>query len=533
MKHVQNAIIGLAAVAISVAVLTGCNTPRISDRIDQNTESIPAVNSGFDTFGRRWSDTTVTKVEPVVKNVAMVAAPVMAQSPNFSAFELKTGLIHLTKKAPAVASLGEEYAADITATALEDCASVVITDTIPDGATYIKSEPPATREGNTLTWRFPAMRKGETKNIKVFLKADKEGDLAACTTVSALPQGCLSTLVGKPVLTIAKTGPATAILGSDVTYNIVVANKGTTLAKNVVVTDAVPDGLSHASGQKELTFALGDLAPNQTTNIPVTFKTTKRGNICNPAVANSSNAGKVNSEACTLVQQPGLRIVKVGEKTLLINRIATYTLLITNTGDITLTGVVVTDNAAAQTAIVDAPGAATLSSNAATWNVGELKAGEQKTFTVKVVSKVPGSFCDNATVASAQGLKDASEACTEWVGVTGVLVEVVDDPDPIQVGDTTTFTVQVMNQGFTRAIEQIDIKAFFPEETDPVSASDGGAVSGKNVTWATIATLGPRKTIKYTITAKGVKAGDSRMRVEVTTQGRQTAITELESTTVY
>jgi uncharacterized repeat protein (TIGR01451 family) len=125
------------------------------------------------------------------------------------------------------------------------------------------------------------------------------------------------------------------------------------------------------------------------------------------------------------------------------------------------------------------------------------------------------------------------QTCTEWIGVTGVLVEVVDDPDPIQVGETTTFTIRVTNQGTTSAIQDLTIKAFFPEETTPSSASNGGTVSGKNVTWAPVSSVPAKQTITYTIQAKGVKAGDSRMRVEVTTRLRQNAIVELESTTVY
>ncbi len=60
------------------------------------------------------------------------------------------------------------------------------------------------------------------------------------------------TFVGKPVLAIAKSGPEMAQVGSDVTYNIVVSNTGTAVAREVVVTDTIPDGLSHSSGQSQL-----------------------------------------------------------------------------------------------------------------------------------------------------------------------------------------------------------------------------------------------------------------------------------------
>ena len=76
--------------------------------------------------------------------------------------------------------------------------------------------------------------------------------------------------------------------------------------------------------------------------------------------------------------------------------------MVSNTGDVDLTGVVVTDTAAPETVIATAEGA-TVSGTTATWNLGTLKAGEKKNLTVKVLSKVPGRFCDTASVTSDPG----------------------------------------------------------------------------------------------------------------------------------
>jgi uncharacterized repeat protein (TIGR01451 family) len=377
------------------------------------------------------------------------------------------------------------------------------------------------------------MDPGDTRNIKVWLKAEQEGRLSSCATVSADPRLCAGTMVGKPALAIKKSGPATALLGSEVPYTIVVSNTGTAVARDVVVTDPVPKGFSHSGGQSELSFPIGDLAPQQSKSIPVSFRADQRGEICNTAVASSSNAGKVSDEVCTTIVQPGLKIVKTTQHAeLLINRAATYDIVVSNTGDVPLTGVVVTDTAAAGTSIVAAEGGVA-SGNAAKWELGELKVGEQKKLSVKVLSTTPGRFCNTAVVASAQGLKDSSEACSTWIGVTGVLVEVVDDPDPIQVNESTTYTIRVTNQGSTRDIRNLRIVATFPEETSPVNASGSGVVEGNQVSFPAVATLTPRQSVTYTISARGVKSGDSRMKVDVTTEDRQNAIQEVESTTVY
>jgi uncharacterized repeat protein (TIGR01451 family) len=290
--------------------------------------------------------------------------------------------------------------------------------------------------------------------------------------------------------------------------------------------------LAHASGQKQLVVNVGNLAPSESRSIPVTVKAVQTGRFCNLASAVAVNAAKVNHEACTLVVKTGIKIVKTGDTERLINRTANYQIKVSNTGETDLTGVVVTDTAADPTTIAAAPGA-TVSGKTATWNVGNLKQGEEKNLAITLLSTQPGNFCNTAAVTTAQGLRDSAQACTEWIGVTGVLVEVVDDPDPIQVGEFTTFTIRVTNQGSTRNIEELAVKAFFPEETDPVSASSGGTVSGKNVVWPVVPTLAPKQSITYTLRAKGVKQGDSRLKVDVTTKHRSSPITELESTTVY
>jgi uncharacterized repeat protein (TIGR01451 family) len=171
----------------------------------------------------------------------------------------------------------------------------------------------------------------------------------------------------------------------------------------------------------------------------------------------------------------------------------------------------------------------------ATWNVGSLKPGEKQNFTVKILSKVPGTFTDTASVATAQGIKDSAQDSTEWRGVTGVLVETADDPDPIQVGETTKFTIRVTNQGTSSDISTLKIVGTLPPELEvvPNTVSDGGTVDGNVITWPIVPSVAPKAVITRSYIAKGVKAGDARTKVDVTTSARQNPITQFESTTVY
>ncbi len=460
---------------------------------------------------------------------APTPAPAPAPVLKTGCSESTGGLIRLAKTMPPEASLGGEFMAELTITANGCAANVVVRDTVPAGASYVRSEPAATVEEGVLVWKIGNLDAGQTIKGKVWFKAEKEGQIVNCATVSADPRVCAATYVGKPALAIDKTGPENAILGSDVTYNIVVKNTGTAIARGVVVTDAVPTGMSHSSGKSELSFEVGDLAPGQSKPLAVTFKANQRGKVCNTATATSSNAGKVSDDACTVVLVPGLKVEKTGTKEQILGRNADYEIAVSNTGDTTLNNVVVSDVAPAETAIVAAPGA-TISGNKATWTIAELKPGAKVSQTLKLTSKVAGNHCNTVT-ASAGSLNDSAKACTLWKGIAAVLLEVVDDPDPIQVGENTTYTIKVTNQGFAD-IHNVKIVYTSDEETAPVSSAQG-TVSGKTVNFAPVAVLGAKQVVTYTITVKGNKAGDSRNKVVLTAEELTSPVEETESTTVY
>ena len=167
--------------------------------------------------------------------------------------------------------------------------------------------------------------------------------------------------------------------------------------------------------------------------------------------------------------------------------------------------------------------------------MGELKAADKKSYNVKVLSKTPGRFTATATVTTAQGLRSAASDYTDWKGVTGVLLELADDPDPIQVGETTTFVIRVANQGSTIDIKDLNIVATLPDglELVPGKVSDEAVVNGKTITWPTVANVAPKTSVVRTYVAKGVKVGDARSKASITTSMRKDPIEEFESTTVY
>jgi len=442
--------------------------------------------------------------------------------------------VTLSKKAPTAVGVGEQFTYELTATAQSGPTDVTVTDVVPEGATYVGSQPEAAQEGNKLSWKFPSMSRGESRTIAVTVKAEKEGQLMHCATAYALPQVCITTIVGKPQLVLKKSGPATAQMGEAVNYEIVVQNTGNVAARDVVVTDTLPDGLSSSSNQKELSFQVGELAPGTSKSIPVALKATKRGKFTNKAAAVASNGGKANAEVVTAIAQPNIKLHLATKDTeLFINRPALYNIEVANTGDTSLTGVMLTDTASPETPIATAEGAS-VNGSTASWAVGTLAPGEKKQYALKIVSKVPGKFVDMASVTSAEGPKDSAQEATTWKGVTGVTLEYNDDTDPIQVNETSKFTIRVTNQGSAIDVSDLTITATLPAELElvPNTVSDGGTVADKNITWS-VSRITPKTSVVRTYIVKAVKAGDARSAVSINSGALMKPMDQHESTTVY
>jgi uncharacterized repeat protein (TIGR01451 family) len=278
-----------------------------------------------------------------------------------------------------------------------------------------------------------------------------------------------------------------------------------------------------------VTITVGDLAPGESKTNTATFTADKRGKACNDATATASNADKATAEACTVVQQSGLKIEKTGDKEQIIGRKANYEITVSNTGDTELDNVVVVDTAPDGTEIAAAPDA-TLAAPKATWTIAALAPGEKKVFSLKLLGTVAGEHANTAT-ATAGTLSDTTQASTLWRGVAGVLLELVDDPDPIQIGDTVTYTIKVTNQGFAD-LHNVGMTAQFSTQIDPTDAPSG-TINGKSVTFPVIPVLGPKKVATYVITAKGVSAGDHRTHAILTCDEISSPVTKEESTTVY
>lgn len=228
---------------------------------------------------------------------------------------------------------------------------------------------------------------------------------------------------------------------------------------------------------------------------------------------------------------PAVEITKSCPNLRYLGRDATFEITVTNRGGGAAQNVVVTDQIVGSE-LLSVDGGGVREGNNIVWRLGTLDAGATKKLTATVRCNKIGTVRNTATVTYCA---EASAACEfEVKGIPAILLECVDDPDPIEVNGSVTYTIVVTNQG-TAVGTNIVVECDLPPEQEFASAQGptDGASEGKRVRFKPLPSLPARAAATYKVTVKGVAVGDVRFGVRLTSDQVQTPVTETESTHIY
>ena len=260
------------------------------------------------------------------------------------------------------------------------------------------------------------------------------------------------------------------------TYDINVTNLTNTTLQNVVLTGSQFHNLnvtssnpSGTAGQGGMMWNIGEVGPKQTKKIAVTATA--------PATGASSNCFTVsyNNYMCcqTNVVSPALALSKHGPADVLLCDPFDYTFEVKNTGTGVADNVVIRENLPQGMTTLDGKSAVELP-------VGPLAAGQSATRSIKVKVAKTGKYDNTAEAAADGGLKASSEKVTTAVHQPQFTITEA-CPQRVYVGRDIAFDYTVTNSG--DAACNAVVTAPVPAGTTLVSASDGGALAGANVTW--------------------------------------------------
>ena len=445
-----------------------------------------------------------------------------------------TSLVGIQYAGTTEVSLNEQFTSQMIVTPNQDVAEVTVKSSVPEGLTYVSSTPAAQVSGTSLTWNLGDLDAFQCQTIEINWQANQEGTFKQCAYVIAYPRTCFVVKATNPRIEVEKTAPETALVGVPFPYTVTVKNVGSGTAKNVVITDTLPEGVQLVADPSLRTFTMeaGDMIPGCVKTATFEAVAADRGTYCNKVTAKGDNTNQAESQACTKVLKPEFEIYKTGTAEQIVNKKANYTITVVNNGDTTFENFTVVDNPGANLNVIEYTGATGNS-----WTVQKLEPGQKVEFSVVATSPVVGetSNCASTTIGGV-----TKEACapTKWYGQAALLIEMIDDPDPIQLdaqpAEEVTYTITVTNQG-SADDSNITMKVVFPGEVTPISCggATNGTVAGKEVTFETVPVLTPKQAVTWQIKAKGEAVGDARIKAYLNSDLLKSPVVEEESTHVY
>ncbi len=450
--------------------------------------------------------------------------------------------VGISKTGPATASLNQEvpYSIVVTNTGKVEVQAMTVRDPVPEGLQFVRSEPPATIDGNILTWTLGSLAPGQAHTLQVVFRALRTGQVTNTATVATVEglraENSTITMITAPKLDVAKSGPVDGVVGVPITYQISLTNSGTGPATNVVLSDGFDLGLEHESRANPVELRIGTLAPGETKTVPLTLTPRQAGRLLNRVKATADGGLVAQAEHAVTVRQPQLKIEKTGPSARYIDRPATWDIRVSNPGDVPLTNVVIRDQLPPELQFMSATEGGQFTDGQVVWNIGTLPPREQKLvqLTTKCLRMTPRAL--NVAVATADpGIRVQAEADIEIRGLPAFRLEVIDVDDPVEVGAKTTYKVEVHNQGSLPG-NQVQVIAIVPNQMKILKA-DGPTVpviDKQRVTFPPVDALKPKESLTYSIEVQALQPGDVRFTAELysLTLGKDPVI-EQESTTIY
>jgi uncharacterized repeat protein (TIGR01451 family) len=477
----------------------------------------------------------VAPIFPIQPTAPVQAAPVTAPE-NVEGEELPTPVVTIRVQVPALSAVGQEleYRSVVENRSSAAAHHVVVRDRVPVNARYVRANPEPTITQPELEWRLGSMAGGARQEIRLVLSPTGGGDVDNCVRVEFEHGVRLRTRLTRPTLQLQKQGPVDAQLFDALNYQLTVTNTGNSPAANVLIVDDLPEGLEHKDNRKQLSFPIGSLAPGESRNVSYEVIAKKTGRFTNRAVVTADGGLRDEVQSAVNVNEALLVLKMTAPRQQSFGRSIPYELTLTNNGSAPLTNVVLIDKLPAKAAFVSASDSGRLAGTQVEWSLGTLAAGATKKVELKLRPTTAGDIVNLAEARADRGHKAMADATTSIVGEAGLLFEVVDTEDPIEVGGNTQYNIIIRNQGSVPATN-IRITATVPAElaVSKVTGPTDHKKDGRKVVFEPLNLPSGQDTI-YRVQVRGIKAGDARFRVELTSdQLKSGPLLEEESTNVF
>ena len=410
---------------------------------------------------------------------------------------------------------------------------VVVKDNLPDTLIFISSDGDYNPE--TGIWTIDYLASGETKVLTIITKINTTGMVIVNNVTAASGvydpnmennNATNSTKVNGPAdLAVTKVvSDSTPHKGDTITWTITVVNNGPDTAKNVTVTDKLPEGLIFVSSNGNYDsstgiWTIGDLANGESTSLVITTVVDiTNAEITNVAVVNSTTPdnntdNNRDNDTSTVEPEADVKVVKtVSNPKPSKGDTVTWTVVVVNLGPDAAENVKVSEKLPDGLKLVSAKGSKG-SYSGGIWTVGTLKNGEIATLTLTTKVTVSSGTITNIVVATSSTYdpnktnnrdKEKTKPKGKSKSADLELIKTV-SMKKVKVGDKVVWTLTVINHGPNKA-KNVVVYDYLTNVDFLGSKSSKGSYDPLEGIW-TIGTLKPGEKAVLKITVKTLYTG--------------------------